>query len=347
MSLAGGLGYAIAAVGFLLLTLVLAAGWQGRARGVRLIVASGATAAWAAWLAWLSTRDDVPLLAVFPAQTLRTGAWLLVLAQLAGTGGMSRIMVRFSHVAWPGVLAAGLVMALAAPALLNDVTAGGGVLLAVTGLVMLEQIYRNSNTSGRWGLRYLYIGLGGLLFYDVFLYSQALLLNGISQDAWFARGYVTALAVPFIAIAARRNPAWSLRVFVSRDVVFYTTSFMAVGAYLLLMAGGGYLVRLVGGSWGVVLQIVFFAAALGVLAILIGSSDLRRRLRVFLVKHFYRNKYDYREEWLRFIGTLSADSTDEAAAVTGIRAVAQIIDSPGAALMSPGDRAAGWRLEAT
>ena len=42
------------------------------------------------------------------------------------------------------------------------------------------------------------------------------------------------------------------------------------------------------------------------LASLVASASLRRRLRVFLSKHFYRNKYDYRIEWLRFIETLSA-----------------------------------------
>ena len=43
-----------------------------------------------------------------------------------------------------------------------------------------------------------------------------------------------ALRDEMIALAARRNPQWSLNVFVSRHVVFYTTSFMVVGAYLLL-----------------------------------------------------------------------------------------------------------------
>jgi hypothetical protein len=53
-----------------------------------------------------------------------------------------------------------------------------------------------------------------------------------------------------IAIAVRREPQWSLDVFVSRQAVFYTTTFMGVGAYLLLMAAGGYYVRQFGGSWG-------------------------------------------------------------------------------------------------
>ncbi len=138
--------------------------------------------------------------------------------------------------------------------------------------------------------------------------------------------------VPLLAIAARRNPQWSLNVFVSRHVVFYTTSFMVVGAYLLLMAGGGYLIRLYGGTWGRAAQLVFFAGAGVVLLALLASSNLRRRLRVFLNKHFYRNKYDYRIEWLRFIQTLSAPEEGVDTRDNAVRAIAQIIGSPGGVL---------------
>jgi putative PEP-CTERM system histidine kinase len=53
---------------------------------------------------------------------------------------------------------------------------------------------------------------------------------------------------------------------------------------------------------------------------------------VFISKHFYRNKYDYRIEWLRFISTLS--STDEEdVGRTAVRAMAQIFGSPGGLLL--------------
>ena len=73
--------------------------------------------------------------------------------------------------------------------------------------MLLEQIYRNSNEAARASLQYFVIGVGGLFAYDLFLYSQAELLRGITADAWNARGVLNALAVPLIAIAVRRNPA--------------------------------------------------------------------------------------------------------------------------------------------
>ena len=342
MALVGVAGYAIAALALLGLSVLLAVGWEGRLRGAWFIAATACAGLWSAVLAALAYFHSAPLGIVFTGETLKAGAWLMVLGALAGTGNFPRGLARLSRIAWPAALAVGILAVLFWPARAGEAVIGIGLLLALLGLVLLEQLYRNSHATGRYVLRYLGIGLGGLFMYDIFLYSQGLLLGAVSQEAWYARGYVMVLAVPFLALAARRNPDWSLRMFVSREIVFYATSFIAVGAYLMLMAAGGYAVRALGGTWGAVGQIVFLAAALGLLAVLFGSTMLRRRLRVFLVKHFYRNKYDYRQEWLRFIDTLAKG---EPGPVTAIHAVARIIDSPGAGLLLRED-GGGWRREA-
>jgi hypothetical protein len=61
----GFVSYGLAAVGFLLLTLLLAVSWEGRAQGVRLILACGITAAWAALISLgsQSATLSVPMLA--------------------------------------------------------------------------------------------------------------------------------------------------------------------------------------------------------------------------------------------------------------------------------------------
>jgi putative PEP-CTERM system histidine kinase len=215
--------------------------------------------------------------------------------------------------------------------------------MALMGLILLEQIYRNAREGGRYALKFFVIGVGLMFVYDLFLYSQAQLLKGIEPASWDARGFVVLLMVPMLAIAARRNPQWSLNVFVSRHVVFYTTSFMVVGIYLLLMAGGGYLIRHYGGTWGRAAQLVFFAGAGVVLLALLASSNLRRRLKVFINKHFYRNKYDYRIEWLRFIQTLSAPEEGIETRDNAVRAIAQIIGSPGGVLFLRTEDGAEYR----
>jgi putative PEP-CTERM system histidine kinase len=344
----GFLSYGLAATGFLLLTLLLLTSWEGRALGVRLVIACAVTTLWAALLALGSQVVLVSTQLLLLAEFLRCGAWFVVLTGLTKSAGIASGLSRFVHVVWIGAA----VLLFATPMLVvaglpaphaTAVLANGGLLMALLGLVLLEQIYRNAREGGRYALKFFVIAAGLMFAYDLFLYSQAQLLKGIEPASWDARGFVVMLMVPLLAIAARRNPQWSLNVFVSRHVVFYTTSFIVVGAYLLLMASGGYLIRIYGGTWGRAAQLVFFAGAGVVLLALLASSSLRRRLRVFLNKHFYRNKYDYRIEWLRFIQTLSRPEEGIETRDNAVRAIAQIIGSPGGVLFLRSEDGAEFR----
>jgi putative PEP-CTERM system histidine kinase len=346
----GSISYGIATLGFVVLAVLLAVNWRGRRPGGYLIAASVFTAAWALLLATIDINSVPPLL-VYLAEVLRSSAWLLALAAIA-TAVAPRPLIWTVRVACALVIASTLIVpALARLGLHPLLTLSrAGLVTSLLGLVLLEQIYRNSSQTARGAVKYLTAGVGVLFAYDLFLYSQAELLRGITIEAWSARGVIDALAVPLIALAVRRNPQWSLDIFVSRQAVFFTTTFVGVGAYLLLMSIGGYYVREIGGEWGRVGQLIFFAGAAVVLFYLIASAALRRHARVFISKHFYRNKYDYRIEWLRFIGTLSSDP-DPDVRRTGIHAIAQIFSSPAAILFSldePGRRfvpVAAWPVK--
>jgi putative PEP-CTERM system histidine kinase len=335
----GVISYGIAAFAFALLTALLGVSWRGRRVGVYIIGASLMTAVWALALALVSALK-IPATGIFVAEMLRNAGWLFALVAMTSTVA-PRWLLQTSRAfaALVAVTALGYPVLLYNGAILLDalmILSRTGLIVALLGLVLLEQIYRNAPDTARPSLRFAVIGLGTIFAYDLFLYSQAELLHGITGEAWYARGIVNAIAVPLIAVAARRSPQWSLDVFVSRQVVFYTTSFVGVGAYLLLMGGGGYYVREVGGHWGRIGQILFFAGAIVVLVFLVASAPLRRHARVFISKHFYRNKYDYRVEWLRFIRTLSPTEDEEATELdvrrTSIRAIAQIFGSPAGVL---------------
>lgn len=342
MTTVGFIGYGLAGIGFLLLTLLLGVSWRGRRVGIRLIAATAATCAWAICLAAEARTEHTPLLLVYFVELLRDAAWLLLLTELARASA-PRLLLTGTHVLWIGLLVVGLAaplmpalgIQLRQPALLLS---RAGLFMALCGLVLLEQIYRNASQAGRGSLRYLVIGVGGMFAYDLFLYSQAELMEAISASAWNARGVVVALMAPIMALAVRRNPQWSLDIFVSRQVAFYTTTFVAAGVYLVAMALAGYVIRDLGGSWGSVGQILFFVGAAIVLIFLMASADLRRQLAVFINKHFYSNKYDYRLEWLRFIQTLSSTAEGDTRR-TAIRSVAQIFDSAGGVLFVHDERA--------
>ena len=335
---AGAYSYGVAAVAYLLLSLLLVTGWRGRSTGgLRLIVACVVTAVWAALMALMALRDEVPLYGAALLECLRDLAWILVLAGLAHSAGVARGLVR-------GAVATSVVVAIYLAAAPFAVRAGWpvlppayalngtGLLLALLGLLLLEQIFRNARPDGRAALQYLALALGTIWVYDLFLYSQSQLLQGVVRESWDARGIVYTLAVPLVALAARRNPQWSLDIFVSRQVVFYSTTLLAVGLYLLAISLVGFLLRTHGGNWGAVLQLVFVVGAGVVLLVVVASAGVRRRLRVFLAKHFYRNRYDYRVEWLRFIEMLSTPGEGLDAYENAVRAIAQVFESPGGVL---------------
>jgi putative PEP-CTERM system histidine kinase len=204
------------------------------------------------------------------------------------------------------------------------------LLLAVTGIVLVEQLYRNVPTDQRWAIKFLCIGLMGSYIYSFYMYSDALLYQRIDPVLWQTRGFVEAMLVPLIAVSVSKDPLWSPEFFISRRVVFHTTTLLASAVYLLIMGIAGYYVKEFGGSWGPVVQAFLLFFTIMVLVLVLVSRRIRARLKVFVNKHFYPYKYDYREEWLRFIRTISF--SDEHLYRKTIKSIAQIIDSPGGML---------------
>jgi putative PEP-CTERM system histidine kinase len=321
-------------------------GGAGLQRAPRIRLGMLVGAAWALLVAAHSLAADPlssALTRLLPAgEVLRYGGLLLVLGALSSAPRDSWLQ-RLNLWVWCGCA----LVALLGAVWLDPVRTLSlvGLSLALVGLVNVEQLLRTASLRTARAVKFCVIGLGGQFAYDLFLYSQAELLGGLDVQSWALRGLVLVALIPFASIGIRRLADERPTIFVSRQVVFYTTAFLSVGIYLVAMALGGYYVRAHGGSWGESLRLLFFVGSGVVLAMLMLSQSLWRRVRVFVTKHFYRNKYDYRVEWLRFIGTLSApDSSD--ARVTSIRAIAQIIESPGGALFLRGEGAAGFEMAA-
>ncbi len=179
------------------------------------------------------------------------------------------------------------------------------MLLSIIGLLLIEQIYRNSNKDQHWFVKHLCLGLGSIFAYDFFMYADALLFKQLDSQLWDARGIINGIAAPLIMTSLARNPSWALNLQVSRKVIFHTATLTGAGVYLVLMSIAGYFIRYYGGTWGSVLQITFLFGAGLLLFILLFSDKIRSSLRVLLSKHFFSYKYDYREEWQKFTHQLS------------------------------------------
>lgn len=344
-------GYGLAVLAYAGLSGLIVASWRRRPQGRLLVLATGLSAAWGA-LSMLTAWGALPPPLGLAAEVARNGAWLALLlhilqlrlpadARLPAPLRLVRIL--------GGLLVGSLLFASVYPFIAPTLPvlarwAGnlGLVLLTVIGLVLVEQVYRSTRAADRWAIKFLCLGLGGLFVYDFYLYANAALFNALDPQVWAARGYIAALVTPLIAVSAARNPEWASPVGLSRSMAFHTTSLLGAGIYLLLMAGAGYYLRLFGGEWGDVVQTVFIFAAAMLLVLLMFSGTLRARLRVFLSKHFFSYRYDYREEWLNFTRTLTEGQSGEQLSERAVAALARLLESPGGALwMDEGQ--AGYR----
>ena len=203
---------------------------------------------------------------------------------------------------------------------------------AVFAMVLLEQVFSNATEDSRWSIKPLCLGLAGAFLFDVYLFSEAVLFSRIDEDALGIRGAVHTLIVPLLLLSITRHNDWISRIRLSQKAAFHTATLLLAGTYLIFISGVGYYVRYFGGEWGRALQIGLVFMALFLLVILALAGSVRARLRVLLGKHFFRYRFDYREEWLQFTRMLSAKDSPQDLGERVIRGFADMLESPGGGL---------------
>jgi putative PEP-CTERM system histidine kinase len=320
--------YGTAFLAYLLLAFALLLKWRNRSLSLSAILATVITAGWAGIIALATLLEYPPVTLIAAAEVTRNGAWLFLLLAIYGARlkGTKHILGSRRWLPWYMVGQALVVVILfAVPSvgeaaaipqfLVQAIVYASWVFVSLVGVLLLENIYRNSTDDERWSIKYLCLGLGFLFCYDFFMYAEALLLQQLDPVLWQSRGLAIALTAPLIGIAAARSrDRRRATVQLSRHVVFHTFTLLAAGIYLIFMAVVGYFVNYLGGTWSGVLQITFLSAAGLFLLVLLVSSRMRAMSRVWLSKHFFSYKYDYRREWLEFTQTLveGGDNTPQA-----------------------------------
>lgn len=337
--------YGLAALIFAGFAVQFSVGWRGGLRASVLVGAVVASAIWASCVLAVLIFPIVELwwLARF-LDAIRLGVWLAFLLLLLKAGRNSDAAATGpASLAWPQTILCALLLGSAilpqSPPWL-DTPAGEwpvGAFVAllstsVFGLVLSEQLYRRTPENGRWAIKPLLIGLSGMFAFDLLTYSGAILFSRIDPAMWAARGIAHALVMIFVALATKRNTAWTIDWHVSRGVVFHSTALFVAGIYLLIVAAAGYWVRLFGGGWGETLQIAFVFAALLCLGALALSGRLRAWLKVFISKHFFSFRYEYRGEWLRFTRALGTPAQGVRLYEQVVRALADLVESIGGAI---------------
>ncbi len=342
-----GIGCALAFSGLIVLTIFR--GRFGR-EGMVVVAACCLTAIWAL-VVGLGGAGVPGLLP--PLDVVQSLGWLAFIEVLLTPRNSTLTRVR--------AIIVGAAVGTAVAVILNDAVSAGPIGLparlttsqilgreavAILGLLLVENLYRNTAASRIWNVIPLCIALGGLFAYQLFLYTDALLFGRVDSLFDAARPLAMMLIVPFLVLSFSRNQDWRIDIHVSRRVVLHTLTFVASGLFLLGVAVSGVVLRQFGGDWGALVQVISLFGSLLVLATALSSGGVMARLKYLISRNFFSLRYDYRAEWMRFIDILSGNADGEDLKVRVIRAVANIVESPAGVLWLVAD-APGYRPMAT
>jgi putative PEP-CTERM system histidine kinase len=327
------IGYLLSFAVFSILTFRLSRQSGPRTVFRALWIAGVATVLWSA-AGILLTLGQLPKgMLIIAIEVVRNLAWLIVLllwlAEIRDDQG--RAAVTGSAVAQITLVAVIVVAVASAWAITSEpisVLPLTRSLFALLILGLCELVVRNAPGQLMPISGYLCIAAGGIFLFDLLTSLPFAFIAGHVHIIDDATGYVASIAsLPLVA--ALKKPLTPIQSEPeNRRFIFRLFLLVSLTVTILSLLVAEYYIRAFGGSWPGVIRVVVIAVIVSLAAVTIVSPSLRGQARVFLTKSFLRYKYDYRKEWLRFIGTLSETGLDHLTN-TSVRAIARIVNSPG------------------
>ncbi len=302
---------------------------------------------WSGFSIYALYNEDVFSTSILPFETLRNLSWFYFLLSMIFSYRVQQSdsdtdegMWQYKHIVLLAIAGLSVLIIELYPQWLYtlnqifniDVRFITHISFSIIGLILVEQLYRNTLAENRWTVKFICLGLGAMFVYDFIIYSKSLMFANVDSMLWNARGIVNAMIVPLLAIFVIRLQEYGKSYTVSRKIIFHTTSLVATGLYLILMSLAGYYIKQYGGDWGEFAQILFVFLGILILIVLLFSGTIRAILKVYFNKHFVHYKYDYRDEWIKLSRKLAElDSFNELSNVI-ISTLADLSDSSGGGL---------------
>jgi len=180
----------------------------------------------------------------------------------------------------------------------------------VIALINLEFTFIHATHSSRWKIKFELLGAGAFLAVLAIYYSQGLLFRTINMQLFPTRSVVLLVSLAMIAYSRLKRGS-GVKVYVSQQMACRSAVLLAVGLYIIGFGLAGEGMKYFGdGFQRAMILAAVFLAGLGLFVILL-SETVKRKVKVFINKNFYQNKYDYRNQWLQFTEHLSSSQTSE------------------------------------
>lgn len=165
-------------------------------------------------------------------------------------------------------------------------------------LVNLEFTYRQLKQDKK--MNYPAILLIGTLSFLVLIYSLGLGYTYIRIDVHSVASIGFIISNLFLAYTVGRLQSSGSRIYIDRSIIGKSYTLLLIGIYLIIMGLLSKIVQIIGKNLSF---FVAFLSAFIIILILIAvilSKSIKLRFQLFIERHFYRSKYDYRSEWEEF-----------------------------------------------
>ena len=344
---------------------LVAAAWIPRSGGITRrdraagVIALGCAALWCICVAAFGAAHRITA----GAEVARNLAWIFALFRLFANDGRdeSLVLVRpaIVAIAFAELLQVGLLAGSASFYLQTGIAAQTSALLrllvAVGALVLVHNLYLGAAQQSRILLRWNVVAMLGLWGFSLNLHMFEWLR--VTSSNMLDSAHVVAVTAAALGYAFGFNSASAgLHFRPSRSAGFRFLSLVVIAGYVVAVA---LLTRWIGSlsqeaARPIITGLMVTAGAL--MLVWLPSRRMRGWLRVTALKHFFKHRYDYRAEWLRFTQTIAQgeQSQTEALPERAVRALADLTDSPGGLLFTPGDDGAfecgarwNWPQQAT
>ena len=182
--------------------------------------------------------------------------------------------------------------------------------IIILAMMDLESTLVNSAHGQRWKIKFTILGMFAILASDVFVVSLGLLYRTIDLTLTPARqtGSIIGLVLLLYSTLYRGSEK---PVVVSKRLASTSLVLFGTGIYLLFIGALGVAINLTDRSTSrAMLLAVGIVTGIGLLVLLL-SERFRRRFTRILQLYFYKEKYDYRIQWLAYTKRLSNARTRE------------------------------------
>lgn len=269
------------------------------------------TAIWCFFVG-ISAIYTQPLIYTFVAEIIKSFAWgMLCINLLLREKKLIKLLTLNHQFSWffAVVVISAIVLTLAIHSMLDEIywLFMSLLMLSISHLVMVEFLYRQGSAEFKWGFKPLAMAIAAYAIVDLSIYSTSILTTQLNHDLFWLRGAIYICLIPLLIIGIKRHKSLGVKLFISREVVFHSTLLLGISLYLIIMSVVGYFLKFIDSEWGALSQFIFIILALCILLFLFLNESLRNKIKVFITKHFFANRYDYRQQWLKLNANLASE----------------------------------------